>query len=71
MTLFSSIVLPIVALYPRLRPLLVVLIFVGCARVMMSAHFVSDVVGGFALCCAIAALSIWIARRVQRPGGAR
>jgi membrane-associated phospholipid phosphatase len=71
MTLFASIVLPIVALYPRLRGLLVVLVFVACARVMMSAHFVSDVVGGFALCCAITALSVAIARRVQQPGAAR
>jgi membrane-associated phospholipid phosphatase len=70
-TLFASIVLPIVLLYPRLRPLLAILVYVGCARVMVSAHFVSDVVGGCALCCAIAALAVWLARRVQPPGGAR
>lgn len=71
MTLFASIVLPLVALYPKLRPLVGLLIFVAVARVMASAHFVSDVVGGFSLCCAIAALSVAIARRSQRPGGAR
>lgn len=65
MTLFASIVLPIVVLYPRLRALLIVPIFVACARVMMSAHFVSDVVGGFALCCAITALSVGLATRLQ------
>jgi membrane-associated phospholipid phosphatase len=71
MTLFASIVLPIVALYPRLRGLVVVLVFVGCARVMVRAHFVSDVVGGFALCSAIAALAVTIATRVQPRGGVR
>jgi membrane-associated phospholipid phosphatase len=70
-TLFASIVLPLVALCPRLRLLLAIPIFAAVARVMASAHFVSDVVGGFALCCAIAALSTELARRVQRRGGAR
>ena len=70
-TLFASIVLPIVALYPRLRWLVVIPIYAGVTRVMVSAHFVSDVVGGFALCCALAALSVAFARRLQRPGDAR
>jgi membrane-associated phospholipid phosphatase len=70
-TLFASLVLPLVALYPRLRWLVVIPIYAGVTRVMVSAHFVSDVVGGFALCCAIAALAVTIATRVQPRGGAR
>ncbi len=36
--------------YPRLTPMLVVLmVIVGCARVLLGAHFVSDVVVGWAV----------------------
>jgi membrane-associated phospholipid phosphatase len=70
-TLFASIVLPLVSLYPRLRWLLIIPIYAAIARVMASAHFVSDVVGGFALCCAISAVSVALARRVQLRGAAR
>ncbi|MBV8755922.1 MAG: phosphatase PAP2 family protein, partial [Deltaproteobacteria bacterium] len=59
--LFASIVLPLAMLYPRLRWLVVVPMFAAVARVMANAHFASDVVGGFALCAAVAVLSVFIA----------
>jgi membrane-associated phospholipid phosphatase len=65
--LFASLVLPLAIVYPRLRWLVVVPIFAAVARVMAHAHFASDVVGGFALCAAVAVGSVAIARRVNRP----
>ena len=61
--LFASVVLPIVTLYPRAWPLLAVPIYAAIARVMVNAHFVSDVVGGFAATAAITALCAAAVRR--------
>ncbi len=47
--LFASILVPIAVIYPRTRPLLVVVLFAMTARVMVNAHFLSDVLGGYAL----------------------
>ncbi len=47
--LFASIVVPIAAVYPRTRPLLVIAVFAMTARVMVNAHFVSDVLAGYAV----------------------
>lgn len=69
--LFASLVVPLVAVYPRLRWLLAIPIYAALARVMAQAHFTSDVVAGFSLCCAVTALALPIARRVQRRGDAR
>lgn len=66
--LFASIVLPLAILYPRLRWLVAVPVFAAVARVMAHAHFASDVVGGFALCVAVAALSVRVATRLQPRG---
>jgi membrane-associated phospholipid phosphatase len=60
--LFASIVIPIVALYPRARVLLVFVAFPMLARVMVNAHFISDVLGGLAC----VALLTWLAARLIR-----
>ncbi len=69
--LFASIVMPIVVLYPRTWPLLAVPVYAAFARVLVNAHFVSDVVSGFALTAAITWLCAAAVRRSQQPGGAR
>jgi len=45
--LFGSILIPLAVVYPRTRPLLVIVLFAMTARVMVSAHFISDVLGGY------------------------
>ena len=60
--LFGSIVIPIVVLYPRTRPLLAIVAFVMLARVLVNAHFVSDVLGGLA----VVALFTWLSARWVR-----
>ena len=58
--LFSSILVPLAVAYPRTRPLLVILAFVFTARVMVNAHFVSDVLAGYA----VVALTTWACVRL-------
>ena len=50
---FASLILPLVIIWPRLRPLLVIVPFVMIARIAVTAHFLSDVLGGLALVVAI------------------
>jgi len=51
--LFASLIIPLIVVFPRLRPLLVVVGFVALARVAVNAHFVSDVIA------AITLVSLW------------
>ncbi|HEU4734692.1 MAG TPA: phosphatase PAP2 family protein [Kofleriaceae bacterium] len=53
-TVFGGLILPLVMIYPRARPLLVLIPFVMVARVAVLAHFVSDVFGGLALTAFVA-----------------
>jgi membrane-associated phospholipid phosphatase len=54
--LFASVVIPLAVVFPRLRiPAAVITVYVMAARVAVDAHFVSDVVAGLALVCAITA----------------
>jgi membrane-associated phospholipid phosphatase len=62
--LFASIVIPIVVIYPRTRPLLALVAFILIARIAVNAHFVSDVVGGLAVVAAATWLSAVVVRRV-------
>lgn len=64
MLLFASVVLPIVALYPRTRPLLAIVVFVMIARIAVNAHFASDVLGGLAVTALFTHLSLVTVRRV-------
>lgn len=60
--LFASILVPLAVVYPRTRPLLVIVLFAMTARVMVHAHFLSDVLGGYALI----ALLTWLCVRLLR-----
>jgi membrane-associated phospholipid phosphatase len=62
--LFASIVVPIVVIYPRTRPLLALVGFVMLARMAVNAHFLSDVSGGLAVVAAATWLSAVVVRRV-------
>ena len=62
-TLFASIVIPLAVVYPRTRPLLVVVAFAMCARVAVNAHFVSDVLAGLALTALVTWLCVVVLRR--------
>lgn len=61
-------------LYPALRPLVLALAcIVGCARVLVGAHFPSDVVAGAALGWVVGALAMdhrWGSRLLRRAGQA-
>jgi membrane-associated phospholipid phosphatase len=61
--LFGSVLIPIAFVYPRARPLLVVVGFVMIAKLAVNAHFVSDVIGAVA---ALAAFTWLSARMVRR-----
>lgn len=54
--LFASILIPVSVVYPRTRPLLVIVLFAMTARVMVNAHFLSDVLAGYALI----AITTWV-----------
>ncbi len=61
--LFASIVIPAIALAPRLWPLFTVIVFVGLARMVASAHYLSDVLGAISL----VALITWVCGYAIRP----
>jgi membrane-associated phospholipid phosphatase len=53
-TVFGGLILPLVIIEPRARPLLALIPFVMVARVAVLAHFVSDVLAGLALTSLVA-----------------
>ena len=61
--LFASVVIPMICVWPRARPLLAVVAFAMIARVVADAHFVSDVVGAITL----TALVTWLCGQAIRP----
>ena len=61
--LFASIVIPLIVLYPRLRPLVAIVVFAMLARLAVDAHFVSDTLGAVAL----VALVTWVCGWAIRP----
>jgi len=65
--LFASLVLPIVACYPRWRPLLAVVVFAMAARVAVNAHFLSDVLAGYALVALLTWAYVRLLRRTLEP----
>ena len=48
-TVFSALIVPLVAVWPRLWPLLVVIPFLMVERIMVLAHFLSDTAGALAI----------------------
>jgi membrane-associated phospholipid phosphatase len=72
--LFGSIVVPIAVMYPRTRPLLAILVFAVTARVMVNAHFISDVLAGYAVVALLTWAFVRLLRRVPTlpiPPGCR
>jgi membrane-associated phospholipid phosphatase len=65
--LFASIVVPLAIIYPRTRPLLLIVVFVSLARILVNAHFVSDALGSITL----AGLVAWVLASLVRPRGSR
>lgn len=63
-TLIGSLIVPLAIIYPRARiPVLIFLVFVGCARIAMAAHWASDVFGGIAL----VAFVTWLCAEIVHP----
>lgn len=68
MTFVGSLALPIAVLYPRSRPaVLAIIAYVGAARIMMSAHWASDVFAGIAMTALVAWLCADAVRRAPWP----
>jgi membrane-associated phospholipid phosphatase len=65
--LVASLIIPIVIVAPRWRPLAFAIPFVMCARVAVDAHFVSDVFGGLALTALVTWACAAAVRRVPWP----
>ncbi len=61
--LFASLVIPAIALAPRLWPLFSIVVFVCLARMVASAHYLSDVLGSISL----VALVTWLCGYAIRP----
>lgn len=61
--LFASLIIPLVCVWPRARPLLAVVAFAMIARVVASAHFISDTIGAIAL----VAVVTWLCGQAIRP----
>lgn len=61
--LFASVIIPVICVWPKARPLLVIVGFAMIARLVADAHFVSDVVGAITLVC----LVTWVCGVAIRP----
>lgn len=71
-SLVGSIAIPLGVLFPKARlPMIGVLIFVGCARVAVSAHWCSDVFGGIALVALVSYVCEIAVRRAPWPSDQR
>ncbi len=68
-TLFSSLVIPLVVCVPRAWPMLVIAIYPMLARVAVGAHFVSDVLAAIAVVTAVTYALALVIR--PRPAPAR
>lgn len=61
--IFASVIVPLVVLRPKLWPLLTIVAYVMVARVIVDAHWVSDVIGSVA----VVALVTWACAWAIRP----
>ncbi|HEY4177148.1 MAG TPA: phosphatase PAP2 family protein [Kofleriaceae bacterium] len=63
-SIFASLIIPLVAVNPRrLWPLLVIPLYACCARLAVDAHWLSDVTGSIALVCGLT----WVLGALIRP----
>lgn len=60
---FASLVIPAVVVFPRAKPLLLVVGYVMAARIVANAHWVSDTLSAISLTCLVA----WGCASVIRP----
>lgn len=65
--LFASIVIPLAIMFPRARPLLVIVVYVCLARILANAHWVSDTLGAITLVTLVA----WMLSVLVRPRQSR
>lgn len=65
-SIFASVIVPIVVLVPRLWPLLGIVVYVMAARVAVDAHWVSDTLGSIALVALITWACAWAIRPQRR-----
>ena len=68
--LFASLVIPLVVLYPRLRPLLVIPVFAMVARIAVNAHFISDTIAAITLVLLVTWGFGWLVRPHTLPRAA-
>ncbi|HEY4239339.1 MAG TPA: phosphatase PAP2 family protein [Kofleriaceae bacterium] len=61
--LVAGLIVPLVVVAPRLRPLLALVLLVAIARVFAGAHWVGDVMGGFACVALSTAICVPLLRR--------
>jgi membrane-associated phospholipid phosphatase len=61
--LFASVIIPVICVWPRARPLLAVIGFAMIARLIADAHYVSDVIGALT----VVALVTWLCGLAIRP----
>ncbi len=61
--LFASVIIPLICVWPKARPLLAVIGFAMLARLVADAHYVSDVIGAITLVC----LVTWLCGQAIRP----
>ncbi|HVK84356.1 MAG TPA: phosphatase PAP2 family protein, partial [Kofleriaceae bacterium] len=59
---FASVVIPLVVVFPRLRPLLIVVAYVVAARIVADAHWLSDTLAGVSLVCLVTWCCAWVIR---------
>jgi membrane-associated phospholipid phosphatase len=69
--LFGSLVIPLVVVFPRLRPLIAIVVFVMAARVVAHAHWISDVVATVGLTLLVIWLVGWAMHFASRPRASR
>lgn len=60
---FASVAIPLVVLFPRARPLLLLVVaYVIAARIVSDAHWLSDTLAGVSLVCLVTWCCAWVIR---------
>ncbi|MDX2088232.1 MAG: phosphatase PAP2 family protein [Kofleriaceae bacterium] len=62
---FASLVIPTVVLFPRAKPLLLVVAYVMTARIVANAHWVSDTLAAISLTCLVTWACAWVIRPLR------
>ena len=62
---FWGFIIPVVLLFPKLRYLLIIPVLVSLSRVMVTDHFISDILGSIILCVVFSSFLHWL--MIKRP----